>query len=465
MSIMNIAPSTRDINDVLEFTVSNGAEFVELFFENRQVCSVLLEDSRAEKISKGRDAGFGLRIVNAGSTAYGYSNVISGKEMMRLSRDVLDKIKSGKGDFVIPGNIKKGHVTGIVMPAEEVSLEDKIAIAFAADRIARDVSEEIAQVSVRYGESLQHVEIFNSEGVAVGDERRQILFNITVVASDGSDLQSAYRSVGGRKGYEFLSPGLLENLAREAAAGAVRMLHAPRVSGGSMKVVLGSEAGGTMVHEAIGHGLEGDSVSKEQSVYSGRVGDKVASELVSVVDDATLTGRRGSYVFDDEGYPASRTLLVDKGVLKGYMHSRCSAERLGTSSTGNARRESFRYRPIVRMSNTMIVPREDDPDSIISSVEDGLYVARMGGGQVDTATGDFVFKVNEGYKIKNGKIDSPVRGATLIGNGPGILKQIDMVGNDPGFGIGSCGKDGQHVPVSDAQPTLRIPSITVGGEA
>jgi TldD protein len=232
-----------------------------------------------------------------------------------------------------------------------------------------------------------------------------------------------------------------------------------------MRVVLGSEAGGTMVHEAIGHGLEGDSVSKDQSVYSGRVGEKVASELVSVVDDATLEGRRGSYVFDDEGHPAERTLLVDKGILKGYMHNRYSAERLKVSSTGNARRESFRHRPIVRMSNTMIAPLDSNPDSIILSVDDGLYVARMGGGQVDTSTGDFVFKVNEGYMIKNGKIGSPVRGATLIGNGPRILTQIDMVGNDLGFGIGSCGKDGQYVPVSDAQPTMRIPSITVGGEA
>ncbi|MCD6379620.1 TldD/PmbA family protein [bacterium] len=462
---MNVAASSGDVNDVLEFAVSNGAEFAELFFENRQVCSILLEDSKAEKISKGKDSGFGIRIVNAGNTAYGYSNVISREEMMRLTRDVLDEVRRGKGNFILPGKMANGHVDKIVIPAESVSIEDKVAIAFAADRVARDASEEIAQVSIRYGDTLRFVEIFNSEGMAVGDERRQIVFSITVVASDGSDLQSAYRSVGGRKGYEFLSPELLDGLACEAVASAVRVLHAPRVGGGVMKVVLGSEAGGTMVHEAIGHGLEGDSVSKDQSVYSGRMGEKVASELVSVVDDATLEGRRGSYIFDDEGHPAERTLLVDKGVLKGYMHSRYSAERLKAFSTGNARRESFRHRPIVRMSNTMIAPLDSDPDSIISSVDNGLYVARMGGGQVDTSTGDFVFKVNEGYLIKNGKIGSPVRGATLIGNGPRILTQIDMVGNDLGFGIGSCGKDGQYVPVSDAQPTIRIPSITVGGEA
>lgn len=462
---MNVFPRAGEINDVLELATSNGAEFAELFFENRQTKSILLEDRRAEKILSGRDAGFGLRIVTSGSTAYGYSNVISAEEMMRLCRDVLDGVNGGKGDFVLHGKMKKGRAGKIEVPAEKVSLEDKVDIAFDADRIARGTSEEIAQVSVRYGESLQYVEIFNSKGVSVGDERRQILFNITVVASDGSDLQSAYRSVGGRKGYEFLSAELIEKLAREASAGAVRILKAPRVSGGIMKVVLGSEAGGTMVHEAIGHGLEGDSVAKEQSVYTGRMGKMVASELVSVVDDATLEGKRGSYIFDDEGQPALKTLLVDKGVLKGYMHSSQSAEKLGTSSTGNARRQSFRYRPIVRMSNTMIVPGEDDADSIISSVEDGLYVARMGGGQVDTSTGDFVFKVNEGYMIKKGKLGSPVRGATLIGNGPKILTQIDMVGDDPGFDIGSCGKDGQVVPVSDAQPTLRIPSITVGGEA
>jgi TldD protein len=219
-----------------------------------------------------------------------------------------------------------------------------------------------------------------------------------------------------------------------------------------------------MIHEAIGHGLEGDAASREQSVYSGKIGQKVASDLVTVVDDSTLQGKRGSYNYDDEGCPSQRSVLVEKGVLKGYMHDRDSAGRMGLSPTGNARRQSFRYRPIVRMSNTIIAPGGRVPESIVSSVEDGLYVARMGGGQVDTSSGDFVFRVNEGYRITGGKISSPVRGATLIGNGPEVLRNIDMVGTDLGFDIGTCGKDGQYVPVSDAQPTLRIPFSTVGGE-
>ena len=219
-----------------------------------------------------------------------------------------------------------------------------------------------------------------------------------------------------------------------------------------------------MIHEAIGHGLEGDAIFKNLSIYSGKLGEKIASEYVTVIDDATLEGKRGSFRFDDEGTAAQRTVAVENGVLTGFLLDRRSAMKLEMEPTGNGRRENFRFRPIVRMSNTMIAPGEHDPDEIISSVDSGLFVVRMGGGQVDTSSGDFVFKVSEAYLIEKGRVTGPVRGATLIGNGPAVLERIDMVGNDPGFDIGTCGKDGQHVPVSDAQPTIRIPAITVGGE-
>jgi TldD protein len=231
-----------------------------------------------------------------------------------------------------------------------------------------------------------------------------------------------------------------------------------------MTVVLSGRAGGTMIHEAIGHGLEGDAVFKGLSIYSGRLGEKIASDHVTVIDDATLEGKRGSYRFDDEGTPSQRTVAVEDGVLKGFLLDRRSAAKLGMEPTGNGRRENFRFRPIVRMSNTMIAPGEHDPEEIIAGVKSGLLVVRMGGGQVDTSSGDFVFKVAEAYLIENGRVTEPVRGATLIGNGPAVLETVDMVGNDIGFDIGTCGKDGQHVPVSDAQPTIRIPGITVGGE-
>ncbi|MBD3180552.1 MAG: TldD/PmbA family protein [Candidatus Latescibacteria bacterium] len=463
---MNPLPglAREDIEGLLEFAISGGSEFAELFVEDRSSFFYLLEEGRAEKISSGTDAGFGIRIIRSGSTFYGFSNIITRDEMMAVASTLLEDVDGAGGNYTPPGEVVSCRGEGVRIAAEDLPPGEKLELGFAADREARKVSGDIAQISVRYGDSRQLVRIFNSDGAAVEDLRRQIFLNIRAVASNRKGTQAASRSIGGNHGFEYLNPGLAADMARQTAESAVRILHAPRISGGSMPVVIGSEAGGTMVHEAIGHGLEGDSACRGQSIYSGRVGEEVASGLVTVVDDSTLEGKRGSFSFDDEGTPAGRTVLVEKGILKGFIHSRESATRSGTVSTGNGRRQSFRYRPIVRMTNTMITPGEHDPREIIQSVEKGLYVKRMGGGQVDTSSGDFVFRVNEGYRIDNGRITDPVRGATLIGNGPSILRQIDMVGNDLGFDIGTCGKDGQHVPVSDAQPTIRVPSITVGGE-
>ena len=452
------------IDDLLELAVSSGCDFAEVFLEQRKSFFFLLEDGKAEKISSGTDSGFGIRIINSGSISFGYSNIITREEMIKVARGLLEGDGSGAGSFTPAGKTVRGGGDGIELPAGDIPTESKLQLAFEADRGGRNISGEISQVSVRYGDSAQHVEIYNSEGAAVRDLRRQIFFNVRSVASNSSGSQSSSRSVGGHHGFEYLDDMMALQMGRETAESAVRMLHAPRIRGGSMPVVIGSEAGGTMVHEAIGHGLEGDSACRGQSIYSGRIGEKVASELVTVLDDSTLAGNRGSYSFDDEGTPGSRTVLVEKGILKGFIHSLESARRMQTASTGNGRRQSFRYRPIVRMSNTLIAPGNHNPKEIISSVDKGMYVKRMGGGQVDTSSGDFVFKVNEGYRIEKGRITDPVRGATLIGNGPEILHQIDMVGDDLGFDIGTCGKDGQHVPVSDAQPTIRVPSITVGGE-
>jgi len=241
------------------------------------------------------------------------------------------------------------------------------------------------------------------------------------------------------------------------------MLKADRVRGGRMPVVLSSEAGGTMVHEAIGHGLEADLVQGGTSVYRGRIGELVASKLVSVIDDATIPYARGSFPFDSEGVPGQRTVLVENGILKGYLYDRLTAMKDGVASTGNGRRESYHARPIVRMTNTLIAPGATPPEEIVKAVQNGLFVRKMGGGQVNTVTGEFMFEVSEGYLIRNGSVCEPVRGATLTGNGPDVLKSIMMVGTDLGFGIGTCGKDGQGVPVADAQPTLLISDMTVGG--
>ncbi|MBN2183891.1 MAG: TldD/PmbA family protein [Candidatus Krumholzibacteriota bacterium] len=453
-----------DIQDALQSLVDGGAEFAELFFEARLVHSIRCEDMRIDQMSSGRDVGFGLRVITGNRTAYGYSNILEKEEIFRLGKAVLGNLEKGEGSFKDPGEMLSGVCEGILIPSEDVSLEEKIKLTLDSEKIARSVSREITQVRVNYSDMVQEVRIFNSEGAAAGDDRRQIVFTIRSIAADGADIQSAYRSIGGRRGFEFLDGETIRSLAVESGESAVRTLHADRAPAGVMTVVLASEAGGTMVHEAIGHGLEGDAAEKGLSIYSGKKGEKVASEMITVVDDATLQGARGSYNFDDEGVPAQKTVPVENGVLKCYLLDRRIARKEGVSSTGNGRRQDFRHRPIVRMSNTIISPGDHEPGEIIESVGNGLYVARMGGGQVDTSSGDFVFKVNEAYLIKDGKVTKPVRGATLIGNGPSVLGDIDMVGSDLGFDIGTCGKDGQHVPVSDAQPTLRIPGITVGGE-
>lgn len=265
-------------------------------------------------------------------------------------------------------------------------------------------------------------------------------------------------------GFELFDLHPPEEVAEVATGRSLLMLSARKAPMGRMAVVISSEAGGTMIHEAIGHGLEADLTQQGLSVFSKKMGERVASSLVTVVDDPTLPQKRGSYAFDDEGVASQRTLLVEEGILKGYLYDRLTALKEGIPSTGNGRRESYHHKPIPRMSNTLIVPGKTKPEEIIRSVEKGLFVKKMGGGQVNTVNGDFVFEVSEGYLIEKGMITEPVRGAILTGNGPQILKEIDRVGDDLGFGIGTCGKDGQGVPVSSAQPTLRIPELVVGGQ-
>jgi TldD protein len=325
------------------------------------------------------------------------------------------------------------------------------------------LDKSIVQVRVRYFDLQRTIGIANSDGVLVSDQATHTMFVVQAIAAKDGELQVGYEPLGGTVGFELFETENPEQSALNAAGKAVLMLHARKAPGGKMPVVISSSAGGTMIHEAIGHGLEADLAGQGLSVYQNKLGEQIASSLVSVADDKTLPGKRGSYRVDDEGTPAERTLLVENGLLKSFMYNRLEALRAGKSSTANGRRESFRFRPIVRMSNTMILPGKSAPGDIIKSVKAGLFVKKMGGGQVDTVSGDFVFEVSEGYLIEGGEVGEPVRGATLVGNGPRVLMEIDMVGSDLGFGIGTCGKDNQAVPVADGQPTLRIPEMIVGG--
>ncbi|HEY5999887.1 MAG TPA: TldD/PmbA family protein [bacterium] len=333
------------------------------------------------------------------------------------------------------------------------------------DRLVRALDPAIRQVILVGRERRQQVRIANSLGEEAHDRRVAAIWMAQVVAADGTTIQTGYETAGGAAALGAFPADTLERIALAAARRALQMLGARPAPGGRMPVVLAAEAGGTMIHEAVGHGLEADLAQEGFSVYTGKLGERIASPLVSVVDDPTYPGARGSYAVDDEGVPAARTLLVDRGVLRAFLYDRLTAAKDRRASNGHGRRQSYHQRPIPRMSNTMILPGADDPARILADVGSGLLVKKMGGGQVNTVNGDFVFEVTEGYRIEGGEIAHPVRGATLVGNGPAVLLAIDRVGTDLGFALGTCGKDGQGVPVSDAQPTLRIPELTVGGRA
>jgi TldD protein len=349
-----------------------------------------------------------------------------------------------------------------ILPGD-VPIDDKVAVVEAANRGARASDERIRQVMVVYGDVVQDVTIANSLGRLVEDRRVRTRLSVNAVAAEDAQIQTGFDSVGSNQGFELVGVETCENLARAAARRAITSLEAKPMPAGKMPVVMAGEAGGTMVHEACGHGLEADLVQKGLSVYAGQFGRLVAAEAITVVDDGTIPHRYGTARFDDEGFSTQKTVLIKNGILTNYMYDYLTSSKDKVKPTGNGRRESFEHKPIPRMRNTYIAQGKDKPESIIKSVNEGLLVKKMGGGQVNTVNGDFVFDVAEGYLIKAGKIAHAVRGATLTGNGPEVLKMIDMVGTDLGFTIGTCGKDGQSSPVSDAQPTIRIPQIIVGG--
>ena len=449
---------------VLAGALKNGGELAELYLEDTVNTSVICEEKRVEKVVAGRDRGCGIRVVAGHKTYYAFTNDLTEDALVEAAGVVAAGVREGGPE----GSVRVGKANSapgfdIKTVPGTVPLKDKVALVKRGNDAAWAVDDRVAQVKVVYGDALRRVAVINSLGEWTEEERTAVLFITQAVSREGDVIQTGNEPVGGIMGIEIFDENPPEKIAETAVRRAVMMLGARRAPGGQMPVVLSSDAGGTMIHEAVGHGLEADLALSGLSVYTDKVGQEVASPLVTVLDDATIPNKRGSFFFDDEGTRAQKTVLVENGVLKGYMHDRLSAMKAGASSTGNGRRESYHHRPIPRMTNTMIAPGSSDPADIVSSTEKGLFVKKMGGGQVNTVNGDFVFEVTEGYLIENGKVTDPVRGATLTGNGPEVLKKIDMVGTDLGYGIGTCGKDAQGVPVADAQPTLRIPEITVGG--
>ncbi len=452
------------LNSMLKKALSRGSDYADIFIEYRNSTSIQLEDGKIDKVVTGIDSGAGIRALSGTRSAYAYSNDLSKDNLMEISGTVASASKGHKDVTIEVARSKEPEGFSVEKDPSLVPMDKKISLLTIADSTARKTDERIKQVTAIYRDMVQKVTIANSDGVLAEDERTYMLFVINVISSDGDVIQTGYDTAGGNIGFELFDTVNTEEIALRAAQRSVMMLGARHAPAGRMPVIISSEAGGTMIHEAIGHGLEADLAQQGLSVYSGKISSQIASPLVTVIDDSTIPGKRGSFRFDDEGTPSQRTVLVQDGILVKYMYDRLTASVDKVRSTANGRRESYKSRPIPRMTNTFLAPGGSSPDDIIRSTRKGIFVRKMGGGQVNTVSGDFVFDVQEGYMIDNGSVGEAVRGATLTGNGPVVLKTIDMVGNDLGFAIGTCGKDSQGVPVSDAMPTVRIPDIVVGGK-
>jgi TldD protein len=457
---------SRDIvRKVMSECLKNGGDLAEIYMEDRRSISLGLEDSKVEEAVKGTDRGAGIRIFYGNVAAYAYTDDVSQESLLGAAREAASAARGSSKARVLEFTRSRSSLD---FPLEKgfgtMSETSKAQLLHDIDQMARGYDSRINQVRASYREQCRRVWIYNSEGHCAEDERNMIQVIIVAMAQKDTLVQRAVTAIGGQLGLELLDRQDPLTEAREAAESAIKMLDARSAPAGQTMVVMNRGWGGVLFHEACGHALEADFVNQGASIFTGRLGEQVASPLITLIDDSTLPTRRGSFRFDDDGTRSQETILIEKGVLTEYMWDLTQARRGGHHSTGNGRRQSFRYLPMPRMTNTFIASGESHPEEIIQSVKKGLYVKMLGGGQADVAKGDFVFSVDEGYLIEDGRLTAPVRGATLIGNGPEILKQIDMVGHDLELdkGLGVCGK-GQRIPVSVGQPTLRIPRITVGG--
>jgi len=450
--------------DVLRAARVRGGDFAELFVEERVGISVRLDDGKIKEITTGQDRGAGVRVGHGVSYGYAYSN--------RLDRDALMKVAEaaaasatgeGAGDVVDLRALEPTVVHEATREASSIPVADKVAWVRDADDTARSVSAEVRQVSATYGDSIQRILIATSDGRWVQELRPRIRLAVSVVAGRDGVIQTGFHGPAGLAGAEFIQANPPAETARVAARRAVAMLDSVPAPAGEMTAVLAPGMGGVLFHEAVGHPLEIDAVHKEASVYRGRIGEVLASPILSGVDDATVPGAWGSFSFDDEGTPAARTVLFEDGVLRGWLYDRLRASKDGVPSSGNGRRQSYAHPPIPRMTNTYILNGASTPEEILSGTEGGVYVTALAGGQTNPATGDFVFGCSEAYLIEGGEMTTPVRGVNLIGRAIEVMSNVDAIAADFDIWPGVCGKDGQGVPVGSGSPTLRISRITVGG--
>jgi TldD protein len=445
-----------------------GTDDGELFLEYRQSEALAFDDGRLKMATFDTTQGFGLRSVAGESTGYAHSSEMS-EEAIKRAGDAVQAVKHGHTGVQSAGPKRTNvHLYSDENPLAAQSFEEKVKLLSDIDAYARGLDTRVQQVSASLAGEWQAVEIMRADGQVVRDVRPLVRLNVSIVAGQGDRQETGSQGTGGRMGYEaYIDPTKWQGQVDEALRQALVNLDSVPAPAGEMDVVLGPGWPGILLHEAIGHGLEGDFNRKKTSAFAGLLGTRVAAKGVTVVDDGTIANRRGSLTVDDEGTPTSRTVLIEDGILKGYMQDRLNSRLMGMEPTGNGRRESYAHQPMPRMTNTYMLAGDANPQEILASVKKGIYAVSFGGGQVDITSGKFVFTCTEAYMIENGVIGAPVKGATIIGNGPDVLTRVAMIGNDLKLdpGIGVCGKGGQGVPVGVGQPTLRINGMTIGGTA
>ncbi len=452
---------------VLHEALRRGGNFAEIFAEDRVSTGIVLDDRKVEELSSGRDRGAGIRVIAGETTGFAHTADLSEKGLLAAAEAAAAVARDGDGVVRQRALSRQGPSP----PRELATLRSpvpksaKVDLLLRVDDAARSTGASIGQVSAGYADSRRRILVANSDGLLTGDDRVRTRVNVTCVASGDGGMQTGFQTLAFTLGYEMFEEHPVEEAARHAARRAITKLGARPAPSGVLPVVIKSGSGGILFHEACGHGLEADHILKDSSVYTGRRGQVVASRGVTLVDDGSLGPQWGSLGIDDEGRPAQRNVLIQDGVLTDYMWDHLRAHKEGRASSGNGRRQSYQHLPMVRMTNTFLLAGEEDPDEIVSQTPHGVYVAQLGGGQVNTATGDFVFGMTEAYLIENGRITEPLRSANLIGNGPDVLSKIDAIGDDFDMCPGTCGKDGQSVPVGCGQPTLRVTGITIGGTA
>jgi TldD protein len=443
-----------------------GADDGELYLEYRQSESLLFDNGRLKSAAFDTNQGFGLRAVAGEAAGYAHSGEISEAALNRAADAVRAVAAGHSGTYAAAPQRTNTRLYGEMNPIGEPSFEDKVRLLAEIDAYARALDPKVRQVTVSLAASWQVVEILRADGHRVRDVRPLVRFNVSIIAGDGARQEAGSAGTGGREGFaRFIAEDAWRKAVADAHRQALVNLDAVPAPAGTFDVVLGPGWTGVLLHEAVGHGLEGDFNRKKTSAFAGLMGERVAAPGVTVVDDGTLAARRGSLSVDDEGTPTGVTTLIEDGILTGYMQDRQNARLMGMRPTGNGRRQSYAHIPMPRMTNTYMLAGSHEPAEILASVKDGIYAVNFGGGQVDITSGKFVFQCTEAYRIENGKVGRPLKGAMLIGNGPEALKRVRMIGNDLELdpGIGTCGKQGQGVPVGVGQPSMRIDGMTIGG--